>query len=125
MGQTLDQERAAHAWQCAKRRAGLDDPKDAKDYVVLAKGAPALVMGSGLMAALAFWQSRGKKPSNALVDDTLSWLAKRKLLPADFESAMSLMAQQASARQYMQITDEVLALLRWLRQFAAAVEEGR
>jgi hypothetical protein len=35
------------------------------------------------------------------------------------------MAQQASARQYMQITDEVLALLRWLRQFAAAVEEGR
>jgi CRISPR-associated protein Cmr5 len=121
MGQTLDQERAAHAWQCAKRRAGI------KDYVVLAKGAPALVMGSGLMAALAFWQSRGTKPAAALVEDTLSWLTKRKLLPAEFDSAMSLMSQQASARQYMQITDEVLALLRWLRQFAAAVavEEGR
>ncbi len=116
MAQTLDQQRAAHAWQCAVKRTRLDG------YTALAKGAPALVMGSGLMAALAFWQSRRKPPADALVADLLSWLAARKMLPAQFDQAMSLMAQQVSASHYMALTDEVLALLRWLRQFAAAVE---
>jgi len=115
---TLDQQRAAHAWQCATQRAGFEGYKE------LAEGAPALLMGSGLMAALAYWQSRDKEHASALVKDLLSWLAKRQMLPADFEQAMSAMTG-TDATQYMALTDEVLALLRWLRQFVKAVEAAR
>jgi CRISPR-associated protein Cmr5 len=122
MTRTLDQARAAHAWRCVSaRRRSLND---FSDYKKLAKGAPALVMGSGLMAALAFWQSRGKQPAEALVQDLLSWLAERKLLPAQFEPAMAELSGRTSAAQYMALTEEVLALLRWLRQFADAADPG-
>jgi CRISPR-associated protein Cmr5 len=112
---TLDQRRAAHAWLCATRRRGLED------YRNLAKGAPALVMGSGLMAALAYWQSRRKEHADALVEDLLSWLAARHHLPGQFEPAMRKLAAEVSSADYMEITYEALALLRWLRQFADAV----
>lgn len=117
MSTSIDQRRAAHAWQCASKRRGVEG------YRELAKGAPALVMGSGLMAALAFWQSRGKEEAQALVEDVLGWFASRKLLPAGFEPAMNLMATKADSAQYMALTDEALALLRWLRQFADALKE--
>lgn len=119
MSTSIDQLRAAYAWQCASRRRS-------EEYGKLAKGAPALVMGSGLMAALAFWQSRKSGPGKDLVTDLLGWFAQRNQLPADFEQAMGLMAQKATAAQYMALTDEALALLRWLRQFADALaKEGR
>jgi CRISPR-associated protein Cmr5 len=108
------------------RCAHEPDEKASREYAALTKGAPALVMGSGLMAALAFWQSRNKGPGEDLVTDLLGWFAERKQLPADFEKAMGLMAEKASAAQYMALTDEALAVLRWLRQFADALaKEGR
>jgi CRISPR-associated protein Cmr5 len=118
MSASIDQQRAAYAWERATAR------RDAEGYRELAKGAPALIMGSGLMAALAFWQSRKKGPGKELVQDLLGWFAKRKELPADFPQAMKAMAGQASAAQYMALTDEALALLRWLRQFCDAVSRS-
>lgn len=115
---TLDQQRAAYAWRCASQ------PRSFDGYKELTKGAAALVMGSGLMAALAYWQSRksqNREPAQALVADLLAWLAQRKMLPsAGFEGAMQHMTQQASAH-HMALTDEALALLRWLKQFADSV----
>ena len=49
---SLDQQRAAYAWQCVQNLP--------KDYDKLAKGAPALIMNNGLMQALAFYQDKGK-----------------------------------------------------------------
>lgn len=42
----LEQQRAAYAWNCVQNCSS--------DYVNLAKSAPALVMGNGLMQTLAF-----------------------------------------------------------------------
>jgi CRISPR-associated protein Cmr5 len=119
MAQTLDQRRAQYAWDCASRRqtAKLDG------YRELAKGAPALVMGSGLMPALAYYQSRtgsNKDPAKALLADLLGWLAKRHMVPNDFGNAMENLVKSESM-EYMQATHEVLALLKWLRQFADAL----
>jgi CRISPR-associated protein Cmr5 len=116
---TLDQQRAGHAWD--KARAAKKDLKEFDKYRSLAKGAPALVMGSGLMAALAFWQSRDEDPAKRLVGDLLGWMAARRLVAnGQFEKAMTDLTKRSPA-QYLAATDEALALLRWLRQCADAV----
>jgi CRISPR-associated protein Cmr5 len=119
---TLDQQRAGYAW--SKAREAKKD-KEFDKYRNLAKGAPALVMGSGLMAALAFWQSRGEPPARRLVEDLLGWMTARGLVASkDFEKAMESMTKHSPA-QYLAATDEALALLRWLRQCADAVAQTR
>lgn len=50
---SLDQQRAAYAWQCVQ---GCNSRND--DYTNLAKAAPALIMNNGLMQALAFYQDK-------------------------------------------------------------------
>lgn len=117
--QTLDQQRAQFAWERAvtARRVNGDFEK----YRNLAKGAPALVMGSGLMSALAFWQSRSEPAAERLVIDVLEWLTKRGAVKAaPFAKAMPAFMNMPS-EDYMAATDETLALLRWLRQCADAV----
>lgn len=56
---TLDQQRAKYAWECAAKRSLPSG------YETLAKGAAALIMGSGLMAALAYWNSRSSSNKDA------------------------------------------------------------
>jgi CRISPR-associated protein Cmr5 len=130
MTQTLDQQRARFAWE-AVNQARRAVPKF-DDYKNLAKGAPALIMGNGLMAAVAFYESRKKKDitvlhAAALRDTILAWLVTRfkeeqafQPLPKDFRSAMERL-QQVDSGFYMRATDETLAMLKWLRQFADAV----
>lgn len=126
MAQTLDQQRAAYAWQAAQR-AQQALPKFS-DYKNLAKGAPALIMGNGLMPALAFYASRKKDPASALNDAICRWLAVRFVADAAFKPAPNSFADvmerllKAPSAFTMQATDEALAMLRWLRQFADAVE---
>ena len=124
MAQTLDQKRAKFAWDAA-RNANIR-LKNFSDYKNLAKGAPALIMGNGLMPALAFYKSRGKDHSTLLMQDILNWLSRVNAQYADnaptlaFEAAMQAM-QGADSIVYMRLTDEALAMLKWLRQFADSV----
>ena len=134
MAQTLDQQRADYAWQAAKR-AQQELPKF-KDFKNLAKGAPALIMGNGLMPSLAFYASRtssNQKPAEALNKAIYEWLAQRfmteaafKPLPKNYADVMDDVMDRllkAPAAFYMQATDEALAMLKWLRQFAAAIDQ--
>ncbi|MFO1291822.1 MAG: type III-B CRISPR module-associated protein Cmr5 [Rubrivivax sp.] len=129
MAQTLDQQRAAFAWDVAKRaRASLPEFADFKN---LAKGAPALVMGNGLMPALAFYASRDKRHASALNDAINGWLATRfsadpsfRPLPKTYADVMERLLKSPSSF-YMHATDETLAMLKWLRQFADALDKER
>ena len=130
MAQTLDQKRAQFAWE-AVNQAKREIAKFS-DYKNLTKGAPALIMGNGLMPAIAFYESRKKKEATvphaaALRDNILAWLAERfkdekayQPLPKDFRSAMERL-QSVDSGFYMRATEETLAMLKWLRQFADAV----
>ena len=121
MTMTLDHERARFAWKRASSHCGI------AGYREMAKGAPALIMGSGLMPALAFWHSRSgsnAKPALALCDDVLGWMAERKFTPLDFRLGMESLLDLRDPLLFMQVTDEVLAMLKWLRQFADAVANG-
>ena len=109
---TLEQQRSKFAWDCVQ---GCN-----KGYVVLAKSAPALIMNNGLMQTLCYLQD---KKHFELLKHLREWLAKR--FPeftqvTDFEALIGKLLKADSA-QYRQATEEALLLLRWIRQFAAAV----
>ena len=103
--------------------------REFKDFKNLAKGAPALIMGNGLMPALAFYESRAKDPAKALNQAISAWLVQRfatdaamKPLPKRYPELMDRLLGAPSAF-YMAATDESLAMLKWLRQFADATAE--
>lgn len=127
MAQTLDQKRATLAWQYAS--AGMKT-QYGKEYKGLAKGAPALIMNSGLMPTLAFYSSKSKAAQH-LLDDLIRGLSQRlagqellggqgRLLFPQFMEAL----QGSQSREYLRYTDEALELLKWIRQFVDAVEPG-
>ena len=129
MAQTLDQKRAQFSWQSVvsvrKAQSGSFDT-----YMNMAKGAPALIMGNGLMPALAYWGSRSssnKDAGEAILNDVLRWLNERyngnpewSPTPQTFSQSMERLFK-AKSGFYMHATDETLAMLKWLRQFAASV----
>lgn len=125
MIQTLDQKRAGFAWKCATSAVN----KHGKEYKVLAKGAPALIMNSGLMPALAYYNQKGGA-AKQLLTDLIQGLSQHPinaepLFPnqqtQSFEEFMRTL-QHKSAQSYLRCTDEALELLKWIRQFVDAVE---
>lgn len=109
---TLEQLRVRYAWACV---SGCDT-----EYTNLVKAAPALIVNNGLMQALAFWQSKGKPHHLALLKQLLGWLQERGFTAAPgYAAAMPALYGMPSSK-FRRATDETLALLRWLRQLAAA-----
>lgn len=127
--QTLEQQRAQDAWDCAakaKRQLGDDYGK----YVDLAKSIPALIMNSGLMQVLAFLHEKSldkktgqPKPSDphTLIGQHLRDALHKRFpdVPANFDGAMEKL-MKALPNQFQSITAEAFAWLRWMRQMAAA-----
>jgi CRISPR-associated protein Cmr5 len=125
MARTLDQQRAAYAWDAASKGVA-----QAGEYVKLAKGAPALIMSSGLMPTLAFHRSKGDA-HEALLDDVVRWVALRvwnhSLQPKQGLQAFGQFMeglQQADSPTYLRATNEALEILKWIRQFVDAVPQG-
>ena len=116
---TLEQERAAFAW----RRVSEQINKDIfQDYRNLAKSAPALVAANGLLSALLFFASKGGAHER-LLEDLAKWLAERRVpggsRDPDAKTLLSALVK-ASPSEYREASEEVLQVLRWIRQFAAA-----
>lgn len=120
--QSLDQQRAAFAWQAVGTGCS-------SDYANLAKSAPALIMANGLMQTLAFFEAKGKEHHTKLSGDIRKWLADQGVIRSpdhrqvpDHRQAMDQLVK-ADVALYRRATAEALLLLRWVRQFAAAVEK--
>ncbi len=120
---TLEQQRAQAAWARAQEGLALAAGK----YTNLAKAAPALIMNNGLMQTLAFYEDKGEPHHKALAGHLRRWIMVRAG-GADkdpgFAPLMSILLQ-ADSPTYRQATEESLLLLRWIRQFAAALNPGR
>lgn len=111
---TLEQQRAADAWQAA---AGCTDA-----YVKLAKGVPALIMNSGLMQTLAFLEDKREDHHRQLAVQLRRWLARcyPNLLGSGdpgYQTTMEALLH-ADPRTFQEVTAEAMAWLRWARQFA-------
>jgi CRISPR-associated protein Cmr5 len=120
--QTMEQRRAADAWEKAQRCSD--------EYTKLAKGLPALIMNSGLMQVLAFLEEKGTKDSQRhcrdLSQHLRSWLHARfdQVIPGAEFSAFMEALMQAEPCEYQAITAEAFAWLRWMRQMAPAARAG-
>ncbi len=115
MSTTLDQKRAAYAWEVVQGCSS--------DYVNLAKGAGALIMGSGLMATLAFYEGKGKDHHKALNSHLMGWLVRQRNVNGQSFADVMKELHSGSSEKYRAATQETLDLLRWIRQFAAAVNK--
>ena len=117
--ETLEQQRAAFAWACANEGTQTAG----EEYRNLAKAAPALIMNNGLMQTLAFYQDKNKSHHALLAKHLRQWVFQRaggsKQDPG-FNPLMEGLIK-ATPAQYRQATDEALLILRWIRQFAAAL----
>ena len=125
MARTLDQQRAAFAWECAC--IGMKN-SFSKEYKALAKGAPALIMTSGLMPTLAFYNGKKQDAHRTLLDQVTRWLASRIWsqplgLGQGIQTFSPFMAGlvDADSQTYLRATDEALEILKWIRQFVDAV----
>lgn len=116
---TLEQQRAQFAWDCAKEGTALAGD----EYRNLAKAAPALIMNNGLMQTLAFYQDKGKPHHLTLAGQLRRWIMTREGGNGQDPGFPFLMDRllRAQPDQYRRATDEALLILRWIRQFAAAL----
>lgn len=120
---TREQERASEAWKMAEEGVAVAG----KDYVNLAKAAPALIINNGLMQTLAFYESKGKAQHQALAKHLRRWVffcAGGKNDDPGFALLMRGLLG-AESRNYRAASEEAMLLLRWIRQFAAALEDKR
>ncbi len=116
---TLEQQRAQFAWQCAQEGVQVAGA----EYRNLAKAAPALIMNNGLMQTLAFYQDKDKGHHRTLAKQLRRWIMQRaggNGQDPGFQPMMEVLLH-AQPDQYRQATDEALLILRWIRQFAAAL----
>ena len=116
---TLEQQRAQFAWECAQEGTQLAGD----EYRNLAKAAPALIMNNGLMQTLAFYQDKNKDHHRALAAQLRRWITQRTGGNGQDPGFQQMMREllTADAQKYRQATDEALLILRWIRQFAAAL----
>jgi CRISPR-associated protein Cmr5 len=120
--QTLEQKRAARAWECV---AAVKGTSYASEYGQLAREAASLVQLHGLGQTLAFLFS--KKPEKSgqvnahlhLARDLCRWVGKQ-LTGQELDDLREWIVRTATVAEYRRATLEALAFLSWLKRFAEA-----
>lgn len=124
MKTTLEQQRAAYAFKRAGIAANLSG-KTPQKYKRLAKGLPQMIMVSGLMPVLAFLKGKEEAHHLQIYDDLSMWLVSHGSVDRSIPlSVMMAELTGATSSRYQELTAESLAVLKWIRQLAAAVIQG-
>jgi CRISPR-associated protein Cmr5 len=116
----LQRERAEFAFDCVETVKNQKKPDVANEYKSYVKKLPAMIQTNGLGATLAFMFSK-KKTYKIIYDQLDTWLKERRKLKKEEELVRWIVEQDSS--KYKLITNEVLALLLWLRRFADGMIE--
>lgn len=125
----LEQGRAAMAYKYAEEGARLSKKKEYKSYV---KKMPMMIKTNGLGAAVAFAFSKGSKdgrpdrnnPWGLIYAQLDEWIGKEKQLMSFDQKSFANALTELDSAQYRAVTNEVLALLNWMRRFADGLIEG-
>jgi CRISPR-associated protein Cmr5 len=111
---TTEQRRAEKAWQAVK--AVRQKPKE---YLALARSAPADVQANGLAQTLAFWRAKGEPHHEDLYSHVSQWVMEQLGQPGQDLLAWITDSSTSSGR-YRQATVEAMAFLVWIKRFAEA-----
>jgi CRISPR-associated protein Cmr5 len=115
--QTLDQRRAAHAWE-AVQKAGALQEQDRKEFGIEAKKLPARILASGLGQALAFLEA--KHQAELLRLALADWIAQRRPPRNGEEPRLVVRLIKGNADFLRFATAESLAYLTWLVRWCEA-----
>jgi CRISPR-associated protein Cmr5 len=119
---TLEQMRAAAAWECVREVKGRSYEKE---YRALATSAPADIQSNGLGQTLAFWNAKGKPESGGdnahaqLLKHTQAWLCRRLSLAENIK-ILQWITEDADTNGYRRATAEAMVFLGWVKRFAEA-----
>jgi CRISPR-associated protein Cmr5 len=125
---TLDQKRAAMAWDHGATISALDDEKK-KKYASIVYSVPMLVRSAGLAQALHFVQARGDDTQKLMLVHLAAQLHR---VNGSITDAMSLLktVRGANLGEYLQLTQETLSCANWYKRYVQGVlnisaSEGR
>ncbi len=115
MLRSREQERAKFAFECINNAKKPGEFQ--KKYKSHTKGAPMLILTNGLGNAMAFMNSKDDA-YKALFGHLDKWLGKK--ITSGKPILDWIIDNNTSAIQVHRATDEVLALLNWMKRFADA-----
>ncbi len=115
--QTLQQERAASAWQHITIVDKNPDEKKRKKYGSLVRGLAANILSDGIGPTLAFLRAKGEDHHNWAYDHLAAWITTQ--MPGLEGDLLEWLIKQGSY-EYRLVTAEALAYLHWLKRFAEA-----
>ena len=113
---TTEQKRAERAWQNVKSKSVQEKQKE---YLALARSAPADIQSNGLAQTLAFWKAKGESHHQALYEHVSTWVMEQ-LGHSGQDLLTWIMDSNTSSDQYRQATVEAMAFLVWIKRFAEA-----
>ncbi len=121
MNKTLGQERANYAFNCVKdAKKDFNSEKKSKEYKVLVKGFPSMIVNNGLGQALAFLKAKGKDHHSALYKNIDDWF-KNPASPITINNTDILKhIINSTSLDYRYITEEALLLINWFKKFVDA-----
>lgn len=127
---SLEQKRAAFAWQKIQDSKRDLPPKSQEEYSSLVKKAPADIQTNGLGQTIAFWRAKGfekgepkdggKNPHAQLLYHLTEWLKSKDALSLQTDNLVHWVSQTAKVDDYRRATSESIAILVWLKRFAEA-----
>lgn len=112
--QTLQQQRAAHAWEQVEKIAQND-----KEYGSLVRGLPAMIQHDGLAPTLAFLKAKGKGHHLKAYQQVSNWVKSQIAFGVTSTDLLECLIKNDSTT-YRHATTEALAYLGWLKRFAEA-----
>lgn len=125
---TLDQKRAAKAWEHGAAIERLDEEKR-KKYASIVYSVPMLVRSAGLSQALHFVLARGDDTQKKILDHLADQLRRVDTRITGRESLLT-QVREAPLGAYLQLTQETLACANWYKRYVQGVlgiaaSEGR
>lgn len=117
MKQTLDQKRAADAWEVI-RQVGSVQKEEKDQFGIQVKKLPTRIITSGLGQALAFLEAKQSAPRLRQALD--NWLDSRRPVRQGQEKRLVVRVIQGDAEFLRFATAECMSYLQWLVKFADA-----
>ncbi len=128
---TLEQRRAAAAWEYVQQIIKSGDKALQEKYKTLATKSPADIQNNGLGQTIAFWKAKGKvesgKEPNAekiahqkILAHLTDWLKSPDALSLQAGDLVEWVSKTAVVNDYRRTTTEAIAFLVWLKRFAEA-----
>lgn len=118
---TIEQERAALAWQQVESVAHANG---FGEYSQLLQGLPVTIHTAGLGQTVAFFRAKGEnnpnKPHTRVLMHLAAWLLRDRPQNQQTPDGLMQAIHGGDSHAYRRLTAEAHAYLAWLKRFAAA-----